>query len=458
MKKSLVALAALAVMGAASAQSSVTMYGAVEPTVDFGYKNTTTTTTQTLNAAGAVIATPSVVTTQYKPGFRVQDGNDQGTGTSRIGWLGTEDLGGGLKAKFQLEMGLRVDDGCATTVGGLTTAGVTTTATTNGCSSGNSGGNLFGRNAWLGLEGSLGEVRLGRQVLGSFGVQGKSWAAGSSSGLYEAGGAVTTAMGGVRFSNAIKYITPNFGGFTGTVTLGAPELAPGTAAANNNNTTTTTPGVVATADTKAKTGIDLALEYANGPLYVGGGYNRGGSSSSTNNGLAGALNSVNSTEARTKQHTLGASYDFGVIKPFINYTRSNTDASNVTVTGGTSAAALAANTPTKAKAWSLGLRAPIGAATLIAAYGREKTTGAGTALTASAVTGTRSFDGREKAYQIGAQYPLSKRTLLEVNYGQYKNDNTTRDNTVAAGVVTGGTQTIVNNKISALNFGIKHSF
>ncbi|OOG40424.1 porin [Polaromonas sp. A23] len=439
MKKSLVALAALAVIGAASAQSSVTMYGAVEPTVDFGYKNRTSTSVDTFNAAGVLTGTTRTHT-EYKPGFRVNDGNDQGAGTSRIGWLGTEDLGGGLKAKFQLEMGLRIDDGCVTEAG-------------SACSSGQSGGNLFGRNAWLGLEGGFGEVRIGRQVLGSFGVQGKSWAAGSSSGLYEAGG-VTTAMGGVRFANAIKYITPNFGGFTGTVTLGAPEVAAGA----NNTSATTAAGIVSTTDAKSKTGIDLALEYANGPLYVGGGYNRTGSNSGTNNGLAGVLNSVNRTEARSKQHTLGASYDFGVIKPFINYTRSNVDASNVTVTGGTSAAALATNTPTKAKAWTLGLRAPIGAATLIAAYGTEKTTGAGTALTASAVTGTRAFDGKEKAFQIGAQYPLSKRTLLEVNYGQYKNDNTTRDTTLAAGVVTGSTLTTSNNKISALNFGIKHSF
>jgi predicted porin len=441
MKKSLVALAALAVIGAASAQSSVTMYGAVEPTVDFGYKNRTDTSVATFNAAGVLTATTRT-STEYKPGFRVQDGNDQGTGTSRIGWLGTEDLGGGLKAKFQLEMGLRIDDGCVTEAG-------------SACSSGQSGGNLFGRNAWLGLEGSLGEVRIGRQVLGSFGVQGKSWAAGSSSGLYEAGGTTATTMGGVRFSNAIKYITPNFGGFTGTVTLGAPEVAAGA----NNTSATTAGGVVSTTDAKAKTGIDLALEYANGPLYVGGGYNRTGSNSGTNNGLAGALNSVNRVDARSKQHTLGASYDFGVIKPFINYTRSNVDASNVTVTGGTSAAALAANTPTKAKAWSLGLRAPIGAATLIAAYGTEKTTGAGTSMTASVVDGRRALDQKEKAFQIGAQYPLSKRTLLEVNYGQYKNDGTVRDTGFnAAGAVTGSTLTTSNNKISALNFGIKHSF
>jgi len=439
MKKSLVALAALAVIGAASAQSSVTMYGAVEPTVDFGYKNTTDTAVSTFNAAGVLTGT-ATSRTEYKPGFRVQDGNDQGTGTSRIGWLGTEDLGGGLKAKFQLEMGLRVDDGCVTNGSG------------NVCSSGASGGNLFGRNAWLGIEGSLGEIRLGRQVLGTFGVQGKSWAAGSSNGLYDSGAIVTTPMGGVRFSNAIKYITPNFGGFQGTVTLSAPEQAA------VNNTVTNIGGVIATADAKTKTGIDLALEYANGPLYVGGGYNRTGSNSSTNNGLAGALNSVNRTDARSKQHTLGASYDFGVIKPFLNYTRSNVDASNVTVTGGTSAAALATNTPTKAKAWTLGLRAPIGAATLIAAYGTEKTTGTGTALTASAVTGTRTIDQKEKAFQIGAQYPLSKRTLLEANIGRYKTDASQRDVAIAAGVATGSTLTTVNNKVSAINFGIKHSF
>lgn len=453
MKKSLVALAALAVIGAASAQSSVTMYGAVEPTVDFGYKNTTTTTVQNYNALGAPVAAStvaaanpasSIATTTYKPGFRVNDGNDQGTGTSRIGWLGTEDLGGGLKAKFQLEMGLRIDDGCVTEAG-------------SACSSGQSGGNLFGRNAWLGIEGSMGEVRLGRQVLGSFGVQGKSWAAGSSSGLYEAGG-VTTAMGGVRFANAIKYITPNFGGFTGTVTLSAPENAGGAATDTVNVSTIT--GATSTANAKNKMGLDLALEYANGPLYVGGGYNKTNATTASNNGLAGALNSVTATSGPSKQHTLGASYDFGVIKPFLNYTRTKVNPTSTTVTTAGTATALTGNTNTNAKAWTLGLRAPIGAATLIAAYGTEKTTGSGRALTANQVTGSRAFDGKEKAFQIGAQYPLSKRTLLEVNYGQYKNDNTTRDTGFvgATGVVTGSSLTTVNNKISALNFGIKHSF
>lgn len=444
MKKSLVALAALAVIGAASAQSSVTMYGAVEPTVDFGYKNTTDTFTQTYTPAGAV-ATTAYGRTEYKPGFRVNDGNDQGTGTSRIGWLGTEDLGGGLKAKFQLEMGLRVDDGCVTTGAG------------NVCSSGNSGGNLFGRNAWLGIEGSLGEVRIGRQVLGTFGVQGKSWAAGASNGLYDAGAIVTTPMGGVRFSNAIKYITPNFGGFQGTLTLAAPEQA-----ANNSTSTTAAfaPGVTpvtVTADSKTKTGIDLALEYANGPLYVGGGYNRGGGNANTNNGQAGVLNAVTNTDARSKQHTLGAAYDFGVIKPFINYTRSHVDNSVFANTGGALASTAV---DSRAKAWTIGLRAPIGAATLIAAYGTEKTTTGGRTTTGAVATAVANGESKEKAFQIGAQYPLSKRTLLEANIGRYKTDTTTRGATYApvTGALTGTSLATVNNKVSAINFGIKHSF
>lgn len=430
MKKSLVALAALAVVGAASAQSSVTMYGAVEPTVDFAYKNTTDVNTRTFNAAG-VLLTNGNVNTETKSGFRVQDGNDQGTGTSRIGWLGTEDLGGGLKAKFQLEMGLRVDDGCVTNGSG------------NVCSSGASGGNLFGRNAWLGIEGGLGEVRLGRQVLGSFGVQGKSWVGGSSNGLYEPGSAVSPLMGGVRFSNAIKYISPNMGGFTGTVTLAAPE--------STVNTTTLAAGVISTTEAKPKTGIDLALEYANGPLYVGYGFNKTGATTATNNG-AGTTTSSNTP---SKMHTLGFAYDFGVVKPFVNYTRQHASVNPTTIAAGVVSGVFA---DSKEKAWTIGLRAPIGAATLITSYGTSKTTVGGNTVVAGATTALATSEGKEKAFQIGAQYPLSKRTLLEVNLGRYKNDATARGTALAGGVVAGSSIVTTNQKISALNFGIKHSF
>ena len=178
MKKSLIALAALAATSA-FAQSSVTLYGIVEAGVDIGYNARTQTTTIYRDSSGndisgrispslgdtaivnntanggaptnlspftrGILAVPNsfgvgpfVPTTaatavpgangafapvfsantrsEYKPSFRVQDGNSQGTGSSRVGFRGTEDLGGGLKANFVLEMGIRVDDGCATSI------------------------------------------------------------------------------------------------------------------------------------------------------------------------------------------------------------------------------------------------------------------------------------------------------------------------------------------------------
>ena len=96
MKKSLIALAALAAVGAASAQSSVTLYGVID--TNYGWarltkKNmdrrsvTVKTTTTGLNAAG---------------------GNLSG---SRWGLRGQEDLGNGLSAVFNVEAGFSSTDG-----------------------------------------------------------------------------------------------------------------------------------------------------------------------------------------------------------------------------------------------------------------------------------------------------------------------------------------------------------
>ena len=84
MKKSLIALAALATVGAAQAQSSVTVYGII----DTGYNSIennvsgTKTTTKGVVAGGGEASSP------------------------RLGFRGTEDLGGGLKANFVIEGGM----------------------------------------------------------------------------------------------------------------------------------------------------------------------------------------------------------------------------------------------------------------------------------------------------------------------------------------------------------------
>src|SRR5215475_7395837 len=110
MKKSLLALAVLtAISGVASAQSSVTLYGKV----DLGL----------VYDAGSTLS----------KSVRVSSGV---TGGSRIGFKGVEDLGGGLKASFQLETGFCADSNAAPPGSG--------TGAANFCT----GGNFMGRQAY----------------------------------------------------------------------------------------------------------------------------------------------------------------------------------------------------------------------------------------------------------------------------------------------------------------------
>lgn len=107
----------LAPSGAASAQSSVTIYGLLDQSVAY---------TTNANAAGdSVVKMPSLT----------------GSLPSRIGFRGVEDLGGGLQAVFTLEAGVLMDSGSL-----------------------GQGNRLFGRQASVGLKGAFGTVTIGRQV------------------------------------------------------------------------------------------------------------------------------------------------------------------------------------------------------------------------------------------------------------------------------------------------------
>ena len=167
MKRSLIALAALAFVGAASAQSSVTIFGIVDAVVAVGNGDTANKTRL----------------------------HNSGYNSSRLGFRGVEDLGGGMKASFHLEGALSNDDGTA-------------------------GGFNFMRKSVVSLMGSMGELRLGRDytpnfwshtVYDPFGTNGVgttvAMAASAGGGL--TGGGATT----VRASNSIGYISPSVGGF-----------------------------------------------------------------------------------------------------------------------------------------------------------------------------------------------------------------------------------------------------
>jgi predicted porin len=163
MKKSLVALAALAAIGAASAQSTVTLYGVVDVNVTSTKQRGTSLTTL----------------------------DSGGLNGSRWGLRGTEDLGGGLKGIFRLESGFTPDDGLM-----------------------GQGGRLFGRHATVGLEGGFGSVRLGR-TLTPIGVLGDESATLGSKGLdLLAVAGMVSVNAAYRTDNAITYDSPNFGGLT----------------------------------------------------------------------------------------------------------------------------------------------------------------------------------------------------------------------------------------------------
>jgi len=133
MKKSLVALAALAVAGVASAQSSVTLFGVVDASVT-GYSNTARDERATVfpNQFGipVYLNQGSVKTSRRELANSAYN-------SSRLGFRGTEDLGGGLAASFWLEAPISNDDG---------SQGVAT----------------FARRSTVSLSGGFGEIRLGR--------------------------------------------------------------------------------------------------------------------------------------------------------------------------------------------------------------------------------------------------------------------------------------------------------
>jgi predicted porin len=231
MKKSLFVLSMLASsMGAVQAQTSVAVYGIV----DMGLK---------VENAGAGTA------------LGLDSGNQSG---SRVGFRGTEDLGGGLKANFVLEAGFNADTGANST------ANV-----------------LFNRQSYVSLSGGFGEVKLGRiptMVYSNSGVFDPfgDTLAGDSARIFN--------YGGSRTDNTVNYsFAAQNNGLNGQLAYSFGEVA---------------------GNTSANRTIAGALGYAAGPLAVVLTHQ------STNNTAA-------SDSAKTT--LLGGNYNFGLFQPYAAY-------------------------------------------------------------------------------------------------------------------------------------------
>lgn len=179
MKKSLIALAALAASGVAMAQSSVTLYGVLDTGVSY-----------------------------FKGDDSVYGLTKTGGNTnSRLGFRGVEDLGNGLKATFDLEAGFNVDDG----TGYL------------GKNGSNDTGLQFRRTSTVGLEGAFGTVRLGRELTASYRAVSRYDVFNDTGAGASLAWNATNNGYDPRVDNAITYYTPVFSGFKAGLNYGFGE-------------------------------------------------------------------------------------------------------------------------------------------------------------------------------------------------------------------------------------------
>lgn len=277
MKKTLIALAAVAATSASFAQSTVTLSGTLDVGIEKRFSGDATRMTSNRN------------------------------GTSNWTLSGAEDLGGGLKAVFQVSTAFNVDDGTTTSANAL----------------GNNG--LF-----VGLTGGFGTLRAGRPVNTLY---GNAMFANGTKGvsLHDSNSVlanlVANAGNSVYVSNAVQYHTPRFAGFQVQVEYAPSEVV------------------------GADAGTGIAVRYDGGPLSASI-TNYTGAGTAAVAAVVGppAVAAVPANLSPKSVTQLAAAYDFSVAKLFFTYRDQS---------------GLASNADT---AYALGVTAPVGPGSLYASY------------------------------------------------------------------------------------------
>lgn len=276
MKKNLIALAVLAASTGAMAQSSVTIYGRIDLSVGAEKNLGEKSKTQLFN------------------------GGAGGLTTSRLGFIGTEDLGGGLKAKFKLEQRINADTGEVQSPS-------------------------FKAETSVGLSGGFGAFKLGRfttvyddvyALANSNNVFDSAFTA-SANGVYKSGGDYAS-----RFNDQIRYETPSMGGFYAGLNYAFEQTS---------------------GEKDTMTGFKAG--YKNGPVNVGLGYQNEKGSANKYTAISGAYdlgvaalsagyNNRKGSDANGKDNefTLGVTVPFGAFKVSAGF------ASSKTTIGGSTAA------------------------------------------------------------------------------------------------------------------------
>lgn len=297
----------------------------------------------------------------------ISSGNDA---ASRIGFKGTEDLGNGLKAEFVLENGINTDDGSAANAD-----------------------QAFSRLAFVGLKGGFGTVRLGKQDTQLKAMLSEIDPFGAA-GIANSVNYVTAGGIDQRNPNQVAWLSNNYAGFSGGIAYQFGEKDTGTG--DNSQ-------------------YSARLGYKNGPLNVQFGYQNKNNTTATFDGDQDIA-------------SLGATYDFGVVKLHGLYAEKDTDGKFVSATAA----------DIKIRSALIGVTVPMGASKIRAEYIRND---------------NRDVDDADNnVWAVSYTYAMSKRTGLYATYLRTSNDSKSQ---LGVGGTTKGT---LDESSSGLAVGVTHKF
>jgi predicted porin len=393
MKKSLLAVAAMtAFAGAAQAQSSVTVYGIL----DVGFTGADAKAFPASNAAGSKKTTSA------------QFGQSAET-TSRLGFKGTEDLGGGMSAFFTAEFQLYPQED---RLSGTASGGLINRQTFVGLSKKGLGQAAIGTQ-YTPIHTSVGATDPGQQnnVVGSIIYPAKANSVDTSTAAYT-----------IRQNNAITFNTEKFAGFSAKGIYSQKNQDQTQTGANNTATAYTAGG------TNNVSGWGLGVDYTWQKLYVTAAYQafKNETNIAGTTWVATTNTNDNGTNLNDNQFYGAATYDFGILKAYANYINRK----------GTSS--LNSNNYVKRSGQQIGVRSFI--TPKIEAWGNI---GNGSYKASGLGEPTANMN----AWQLGSNYWLSKRTNMYAIYGKAQTSNIT---TVAG--VTGSAAA------SQYAIGVRHTF
>ena len=338
-------VAALLLGGSALAQSGITVYGIVDVGAQWNERFSSTTNRQ-------------------EDVWSIDSGYQSG---SRFGFRGAEPLGGGTSAIFTLEGGFSTDTGMSTQDA------------------------LFGRQAWLGLQGGWGTLVAGRIATpssgtGTYDVFSAVDPFGAGFGLNQLG-STFVAANALRQDNAVLYVTPALDGFKGAAgysfNRGGSEAAPQD---GNSNATT------------------LAASYGAGAFYAVLTYDILGYP-------AGGSANANAGYPDEKLLQLGATLDLKVVKLHGAWA----DQSNISaVRAGVSIAPPAGIVAYDNQAWMAGVSMPVGRGLLMASYQYANASNVGYV----GAVGPANFEPDYTVWGLAYTYTMSKQTNVYLGYGQ----------------------------------------